>query len=159
MMILYHGTTYYRFNRILNCKSIKVTSDELTHYRKTGYYSTQNGYVYLTDNEYAALDFANRCFSDDECDSNCRLLIVLKIQIDNDKVTLDDFENTEKTSKINNVSYKSSKNISIENIKQIAFFQFSSFQKCCEFYGKQNHFEWSDMTFCQKIWNGDLNIM
>lgn len=159
MMILYHGTTYNRFKRILNCKSIKVTSDELTHYRKTEYYSTQNGYVYLTDNEYAALDFANRCFSDDERDSNCRLLVVLKIQIEDDKIIFDDFENTESTTEINSISYKSSKDILVENIKQIAFFQFSSFEKCCEFYDNGKFISWSNIDSEIKIWNGDLDIM
>lgn len=86
-------------------------------------------------------------------------MVVLKIQIDNDKVTLDDFENTESTTEINNISYKSSKDILVENIKQIAFFQFSSFEKCCEFYDNQKFINWSNINSEKKIWNGDLNIM
>lgn len=154
-MILYHGTTYNRFKKICTNQCIKITTKELSPYDCEGYYSTKEGFVHLTNNEYVALDFANRCWSQDNMSADGRLLVVMKVDIDDAKLVLDEFENIEGTSTIESTCYKTDIDIPLNKIESVSYFAFSSFDKCCEFYNSRKNIEWDIINPEKIVWNGD----
>lgn len=62
-MIVYHGTSFLRFKKIIKEGVIHVKTDALSHYNShSDYARTTNGYAYLTDNPFAALEFGLKCW-------------------------------------------------------------------------------------------------
>lgn len=90
-MILYHGTTYNRYQEIVNKGSILTTSDNLSHYPSKGKAKTTRGYVYLTTSPLAALEFANKCWKNDNFGNglSARFLTIFEINVPDNEVEYD----------------------------------------------------------------------
>lgn len=159
-MILYHGTTYNRFREIVADKQIDVSSDANSHYPDSGYCKTTRGYVYLTDNPLSALEFASKCWTNDNKDSGIRLLSVIKVDIP-DKMIEDDIDEAKHNSSTikSTKCYRVKADIPISSFIEIAFFQLKSFNSCCKYIEKEDYESiiWSNDT--DKIWNGDIHIL
>ncbi len=159
-MILYHGTTYNRFMKIVVDKKIDVCSDENSHFPNSGYCKTTRGYVYLTDNPLSALEFASKCWTNDNKDSGIRLLSVIKVDLQDEVVEDDIDEIRHNSSTIKSTKcYRVKASIPITSFVETAFFQFESFNSCCNYIENKDYdaIIWSNNK--NQEWNGDIHIL
>lgn len=155
-MILYHGTTYDSCKSICRDGQLKVTSAENTHYSLEGHYKTTLGYVYLTDNPLAALDFANRRWQTTQGEGY-RLLSVLEIELPDEYIEIDYEEKQIHSLTIEAKCYRFPKSINTKTILRIAYFSLSSYNACCKYIDSNNCdvIDWSSKD--DKNWNNDVD--
>lgn len=160
-MILYHGTSYNNFRSIVGDEEISVTNDENSHYPKEGHAKTRRGYIYLTDLPLAALEFGSKCWLN-SFGKNMELLTIIKVNVPDDEIEPDPDEELWQSSSVPNAKYyRINRAIDYNSeICEVAFFQFSKYQACCDYIDKNDdsNIKWSSDD--DKIWsNGDIRIM
>lgn len=160
-MILYHGTSYNNLQSIVNDNEISVTTDKNSHYPKEGPAKTRRGYVYLTDLPLAALEFGTKCWLEN-FGKDTQLIAIIKINIPNNEIEKDPDEEKWHSSSIPNGKYYRINRAIVykKEVCEVAFFQFSSYQACCNYIddNKGNDIIWS--SYDNQIWeNGDIKIM
>lgn len=132
-MKFYHGTTFSRYKSIRADQEIKVASTARSPYGAEGHTKTTPGFVYLTDNPLAALDFASRCYTADEHCADSRMLVVFEVVLDSNVVQEDEDEKKWRSISENNAKcYRFPGNIDFnkKRITNIGFFGFKSKESC-----------------------------
>lgn len=153
---LYHGTTYMACRSIIRDKKISVTKDELSPYVELGSLKTVNGYVYLTNNPFTALDFGYRNWSTRYLGIGM-ILSVFEIKVGLDEIEIDPVEQDDGKVKC----YRLKRDIKVDEITKVSLFSFYSFDSLCK-YTKKHEFEkikWflsiEDVSYNSDKVNGD----
>lgn len=142
-MIVYHGTTLERYERIKQDGIIKASNDSISPYSNIVDRSTTYGYVYLTSKVQGingAIDFANRNFiqchvnNGDYAASMSRILVIIKLEINNDLLENDKDEELFGDSTCD-CCFRYKGDIDIKEATRIAF-KFPNYQKCCDYYDR-----------------------
>ncbi len=157
-VILYHGTTYDTLNDIISCGVVKITDDYNSPYPNEGYSKTQRGFLYLTDDPLTALEFASNKWQVLNGNGR-RLLVVLKLSVYSTIIESDPDEKRKTYTREKAECLRTADSIPVDGIKSAAFFEFSSFNSCCECIdaGNTDSIIWS--TFDNIKWNGDVSLM
>ena len=159
-MILYHGTSYDNFRSIVSQEKLSITTDENSHYPKDGHAKTKRGYVYLTDSPIDALEFGTKCWLNTN-GAGIQLLVIIKVDVPDNEIEIDpDEERWKSASNEGGKYYRLNRSIDYnKEICEAAFFQFTSYQACCDYI--DDNMRESIIWSCNdnKKWQGDAKIM
>lgn len=138
-MVLYHGTTFESWKGIYNSGKLKVATKENTPYFNEKRYTTEYGYVYLTDNVIDAIEYAAGALGARKRRNERDFLVVIKVNVRENELTEDETDNANGRMPLTNKngkSYKIKRDISLDEIEEMMEF-IGSYDTVCQ--------EWVDV--------------
>ena len=128
-MIVYHGTSYYRWEKIKTEGLLRVTTKKTVVYDIDTQTGTVPGFAYLTDSVPVALNFAIRTWSKEHPihKEECPKLVVLKLEMPDGLQKDPDVRGFDKSllEEMNATDYVFDEDIPIKRAcKEIAYFLF-----------------------------------
>lgn len=134
-MTLYHGTSFLNFSSIIKDGEISVTSEINSHYPNEGHAMTRRGYVYLTNNFLASLEFGLRCSKNQSSVDKKQFIVVFKIEVSDDEIENDPDEEKWKSTTVKDAKfYRIKRAINYDKeIYEMAFLKFFDYNSCCKY--------------------------
>ena len=159
-MILYHGTIFESWEKIYNSGKLKVATKENTPYFNEKRYATKYGYVYLTDNVIDAIEYAAGALGARKSRNERDFLVVVKVNVSENELTEDETDNANGRMPLTNKngkSYKTKRDISLDEIEKIMIFYESYVSACCKWVDVllekpelENEIKWIEPTLDKK---------
>lgn len=167
-MIVYHGTTYNIWKKVINSGYIAKATKDNSPYSKCGSLATDYGYVYLVENPIEAIEYASWAWSavNEGGHLSRRFLIVIKVDVPEEELETDSVDDLRRPMTYQKGPYfRIRRNIMFSEIIGIAPFQYSNFESSCQDIDRMidnsvsSLVNWCEPTATPTDWNGASHLL